>query len=308
MSVFYMRTRPPRSLMVMALFAGISLIQVPAHAQEGSGRPVTVRDLFRKMGAPAAKSKQLKLRLEATITGKDLGAMPESMEIAVTYDKGENLVRVVNDSVFPDGMKKRTTTISDQKRGVSWTERKRLEDASVKEPKLEVRRLEPTQTLPNPWTLPVKLAFPGLFTDALHGHEALAREYSRSIRLNREPDEAGLMWFELRPSATSGTAMRNEFNAGLGVKAGFAADGGWLQELEVRYVKPKAVMKLRVVERSLELSEADQAAFEVPEKVMAAVKKMPKQKPGAVRRPPANGSVPLEDLDARRFEPRNRGK
>ena len=276
-----MRIPPIPLFLVVAVLAGASQIEVCRGADGDGRRPKTVSQLIREMGKGPGQANQLKLRLRAEITGKDLGKLPASMDISITHDKAENLVRVVNDSLFPDGTKIRTTTFSNKQRALKWAERKKKDEAIVLNPELKVLRLEPAATLPNPWVLPAKLAFPGLFTDALHGYEAFAREYSRSVRLNREADEAGLIWFDLLPSASSGAAMRNEFNAGLKVKAGFAAEDGWLQQLEVRYAKQAAVMKLRVVERKLELSEADIAAFDIPEKVQEAVKKSPPPNTGA---------------------------
>ena len=141
---------------------------------------------------------------------------------------------------------------------------------------MKVRPLDPTLTLPNPWSLPAKLGFPGLFVDSLHGYKALAREFSRSSPINRQPDGAGLLWLELKPSATSGIVMRNEFNDGLRVKAGFAAEGGWLKELEITYRDPAAVLKLSVVEQTNHLSEADVADFGIPDEVMEAVEALTK--------------------------------
>ena len=107
-----MRTRPLPMFLAVAVIAAVPLVPVCSGAEGGSGRPVTVRDLIRELGKSPAKESQLELKLEAKITGKDLGKMPKSMEVAVTYDKGENIVRVVNDSVFTDGMTKRTTTFA----------------------------------------------------------------------------------------------------------------------------------------------------------------------------------------------------
>ena len=255
-----------------------SLVLTPVVADEGGAKaPRTISELFRQMGEMPGKETQLKLKLEAVVTGKDLGTFPESMEIEVFYDKERSRVMVVNDSTYPDGGVKRSVTMSTKERAAIWSEPR--SNALAEKPddtKINVIPVEVTKTLPNPFTIPVKLAFPGLFTDALHGYQSLSKEYSMATRLNKEPDSDGLVWFDMRPSKKPDRAVRRKFNEGLEVKAGFAAEGGWLKQLEVKFAETEVVMKLKVTEQATELSEAELAAIEIPERVVDKVTAMSK--------------------------------
>ena len=255
----------------------------PVAAQ--SGRPKTIHDLILELGEKPKGSSQLRLKIAGKIVAKEQDKLPESLVIDLFYDKLSNRIRVVDDATYGDGAKKKTTSLGTEERGLIWIER--AAPAGEVAPPLEVRAVEAALALPNPWRLPVKLGYSGMFADAVLGYEALGREYARSARLNREPDERGLVWFDLMPSPGAGTAMRYEFNAGLKLKAGFLADSGWLQEMEVHYANSEAVMTLQVVERETELSKEELSAFEVPAAVQQAYKDRPQSSPssGAAQEP-----------------------
>jgi hypothetical protein len=277
------------SLVVAALIVAAQTLP-PLAAQ--SGRPKTIHDLILELGEKPKKATQLRLKLEGQLVAKNLGDLPKSIEIEVFYDEAGNRIRVVDDAVYASGAKKKTTSLGTKERALIWIER--TAPAPEVAPPMEVRSVDAALALPNPWRLPVKLGYTGMFADSVLGYEALGREYARSSRLKREPDERGLMWFDLRPSPGAGTAMRYEFNAGLKVKAGFAADSGWLEEMVVDYANSDAVMTLRVVERETELSEEELASFAFPEKVLEAYKNRPKYAPGPdpTAEPPSFNPLP----------------
>ena len=264
----------PLAAVVSSLLVAACAIQsadADLETATSGARPKTVRELILDIGKESAATKQLKVKIVGEAKGKDLSELPEKMEIDLRYDKAGNRIRLVIDSKFSDGTTRKRTVYANKERAAVWSI-----GTGEGEEKLRAAPLEPTLVLPNPWALPVKLAFPGLFAESLHGYAALAREFSRSRPINSEPDEDGLLWFDLKPSSSSGVAMRNDFNAGLKAKAGFVAEGGWLKEMEVSYVKPEAVLNLKVVEQTNKLTEEDVADFGFPDEVTEAIKNRPK--------------------------------
>jgi len=280
-------------LVVAATFVTTQALQ-PLQAQ--SGRPKTIHDLILELGVKPKEVKQLHLKLEGKIVAKDLAGLPEAVEIDLLYDEPTNRVRVVEASAYETGAAKKVTSLATKQRALIWTER--TPPAGEAAPPLEVQGVDAALALPNPWRLPVKLGYTGMFADALHGYEALGREYARSALLKREADGRGLVWFDLRPSPGVGKAMRYQFNKGLELKAGFDPETGWLQEFEVHYPESDAVMTLRVVERVTELSEEELAEFEFPDEVIEASKNRPK---------PAPALGPRRELEKKPVKPRGVG-
>ncbi|MGI9244629.1 MAG: hypothetical protein ACR2RV_27755 [Verrucomicrobiales bacterium] len=298
-----MRIRARRlSLVVAALLVTTLTPTLPVCAQ--SGRPKTVHDLILELGEKPREATQLRLKIEGKLVAKDLKGLPEEVKINLFYDEPTNRVRVVEESIYGSGAQKKITSLATKERALIWTER--TPPAGEVAPPLEVQAIDAALALPNPWRLPVKLGYSGMFADALHGYEALGREYARSSRMNREPDERGLVWFDLRPSPGAGKAMRYEFNAGLELKAAFAADSGWLQVVEVHYAKSDAVMTLTVIDRVTELSAEELEGFEFPQRVLKAPR-LPRgaKKPAEGLKEPQVG--PRRDLELKKADPASAG-
>ncbi|MFT4547961.1 MAG: hypothetical protein ACI8XO_002033 [Verrucomicrobiales bacterium] len=239
-----------------------------------AGPPKTVRDLILEIGEPCKKHKQLKLMIEGELVGKELKALPKSMVIDLRYDKAENRVRLISNSIFVDGATRKVIVDSDAGRAAKWVDLRAAEEGA--EPVFRVERVAASQALPNPWRLPLALEFPGIFADAMHGYEALSREFARSKRLNKEPDPDGLVWFSLRPAPGVANVLQAEFNAGMKVKAGFATEAGWIERMEVEYPKAGATIKFKVVSRSTTLSEGEIAEFGIPGRVIDGLKPLRK--------------------------------
>ncbi len=246
-------------LVVAGLFVTLALPIVSAADGDSPRSRKTVRDLILEIGAPGKEFKQLKLKIEGTVVGKEFATLPKKMTIDLRYDKAENRVYLKTDSTFGNDDTRSVTVYGNQERAVKWIERSPRTEGG--EPIFIVERLEIPKTLPNPWRLPMGLKFPGMFADSLHGYEALSREFARSQRINREPDEEGLTWFNLRPSPGVANILQREFNSGMQVKIGVAADGGWMKRMQVNYPKSGSLIDFRVVEQSTELSEEDVAIF-----------------------------------------------
>lgn len=291
-----------RPLLVVATLIIAAHAVPPVAAQ--SARPKTIHDLILELGEKPKEAGQLRLKIDGKIVAEEADKLPESLEIELLYDEASNRIRVVDDAVYGDGARKMTTSLGTEQRALIWIER--TAPPGELAPPLEVQAVEAALALPNPWRLPVKLGYSGMFADAVLGYEALGREYARSVRLNKEPDARGLVWFDLMPSPGAGVAMRYEFNAGLKLKAGFLAESGWLQEMEVHYAGSDAVMTLTVVERETELSEAELAAFEVPDAVLEAYRSRPKP-------PPSQGTAaepkfgPRRELEKKTGRPKAAG-
>jgi len=255
-------------LLGVALLLLLTLLSVGSADERP--RPKTVRQLITTLGKSGKDTEHLRLKIEGKAEGEDIGSLPKEMLVNLLYDKPGGRVLVEINSVYADGKKSKITTYSDVKQAARWI-------GTPGEKGLQVQALEPTVTLPNPWSIPPMLTFPGLFADWAQGYEALGREFSRSKRLNREPDENGRVSYRLNPSPSASPAMRNQIEAGMEVVAGFDSETGMMQTLTVQHNEPKAVVTLRVVEQSKELSKEELESFGIPDEVMELILNPPKR-------------------------------